>query len=179
MSLHPAQTIALIRIGLGLEFLIWSWDKLHQGWLTSGAQLVQTVSGAVERAAGPYAGFLEEVVVPNAGLFAQFVTIGEIGAGISLCLGLLTRLGAATGMWLALNFMLMRGVLGVEASIDRVFFLGCAACLLTSAGRVWGLDGWLRDLTRASGGERSASAEVGAVPRRVVVPLLRVAEKLQ
>lgn len=104
--------------------------------------------GAVERslpqAEGFYRPFLEDRVLPNADLFAQLVTIGEWAAGISLLLGLLTRVGALTGMWLTLNFMLMKGLANVSGSNDRLFFLSCLVFFLASAGLVWGVDGFLQ-----------------------------------
>jgi uncharacterized membrane protein YphA (DoxX/SURF4 family) len=161
---------------LGLEFLLWSWDKLQTGWITGGQALSNAVGAASDRAPGPYADFLAEAVLPNSGIFAQLVTLGELGAGVSLTLGLFTRLGAATGMLLVLNFMLMRGVGGVEASIDRIFFVACAICLLTGAGRVWGMDGPLR---RSLSDSETSLRFVGWARMRLPGVLLRFAHKLQ
>jgi thiosulfate dehydrogenase [quinone] large subunit len=144
------HVIAVIRIGLGIEFVAWSWAKMQEGWLQSGAALTRFLAADSGRAPGLYNDFLAAVVLPNAGLFAQLVTLGELAAGLSLAFGILTRLGAATGMWLVLNFMLMRGVVGIEASIDRIFFLACLGCLVVGAGRVWGLDGRIRALAESS-----------------------------
>jgi uncharacterized membrane protein YphA (DoxX/SURF4 family) len=144
------HVIALIRIGLGIEFLVWSWNKVQEGWLTSGSALVRFLAGDAGRAPDWYDQFLAAIVLPNADLFAQLVTFGELAAGLSLTFGILTRLGAAIGMWLVLNFMLMRGVVGIEASIDRIFFLACLGCLVAAAGRVWGMDGRIRALAESS-----------------------------
>ena len=43
-------------------------------------------------------------------VFSQLVLLGEWVAALSLTLGLLTRLGALTSMWLVLNFMLAKGL---------------------------------------------------------------------
>jgi hypothetical protein len=66
-----------------------------------------------------------------------------------LLLGLLTRVGAFTSMWLLLNYMLMKGTLlhGYENGqtySDRLYFVASIAFLLVGAGRAWGLDGTLR-----------------------------------
>ena len=144
MDQHWARGIAVIRIGLGIEFLIWAWTKVADGWLDTGAALARELRSADANPPPPYAEFLSGVVLPNGDLFAQLVTLGELGAGVSLTLGLLTRLGAGTGLCLVLNFMLMRGIAGPEASIDRIFFVACLVCVLVGAGRVWGIDSWLR-----------------------------------
>jgi uncharacterized membrane protein YphA (DoxX/SURF4 family) len=104
--------------------------------------------------------------LPNADVFARLFTLGEWVAGISLLLGLLTRLGALTGMWLMLNFMLLKGLPNIAGSIDRLFFLTCLVFLVTSAGLVWGLDGVLR---RYLAGNPLGRLATGARPRRVPV----------
>jgi uncharacterized membrane protein YphA (DoxX/SURF4 family) len=148
LALDPAQGIALLRIGLGVEFIVWAGAKVQDGWLGSGAVLAQVLIEQSGRAPSPYAYFLSAAVLPHIDLFAQLVTLGEWTAGLCLALGFITRLGAITGMWLTLNFMLMRGALGVDASIDRLFFLACLVCFLTPAGMVWGVDGVLHARSR-------------------------------
>jgi uncharacterized membrane protein YphA (DoxX/SURF4 family) len=145
-----AHVIALIRIGLGIEFLFWAWAKVQEGWLNSGYAMARFLAADSGRAPDWYDYFLATMVLPNVDLFAQLVTFGELAAGLSLTFGILTRLGAVIGMWLVLNFMLMRGVLGIDASIDRIFFLACLGCLVAAAGRVWGLDGRIRALAQSS-----------------------------
>jgi uncharacterized membrane protein YphA (DoxX/SURF4 family) len=150
MEKHWAHGVAAIRIGLGVEFLVWGWEKYLGGWLTNGAALARELRGAAANPLPFYAEFLSGVVLPNVDLFAALVTLGELGAGISLTLGLLTRLGAGTGLLLVLNFMLMRGVAGTEPSIDRIFFVACLVCILLGAGRVWGWDARLRERALSS-----------------------------
>jgi uncharacterized membrane protein YphA (DoxX/SURF4 family) len=150
MEQHWARGIAIIRIGLGIEFLVWGWSKYLEGWLINGGGLARDLQGADANPLPLYADFLTAVVVPNVDLFARLVTLGELGAGLSLTLGLLTRLGAGTGLLLVLNFLLMRGVAGTEPSIDRMFFVVCLVCVLVGAGRVWGWDARLRHRALAS-----------------------------
>ncbi|MGH2585097.1 MAG: DoxX family protein [Dehalococcoidia bacterium] len=145
MLISPAQGLAVTRMGFGLYFLASAWEKTMNGdWLESGAPLRQSLERSLPRAEGFYRPFLEDRVLPNADLFAQLVAIGEWVAGISLLFGLLTRVGALTGMWLTLNYMLMKGLENVSGSIDRLFFLTCLVFLLASAGLVWGADGFLQ-----------------------------------
>jgi uncharacterized membrane protein YphA (DoxX/SURF4 family) len=145
MLITPGQGLALTRMGFGLYFLSSAWDKTtNRNWLERGEPLRQSVERSLGGAQGFYRPFLEDTVLPNADLFAVLVTIGEWAAGISLLLGLLTRLGALTGMWLTANYMLMKGLESSSGSVDRLFFLTCLVFLLASAGLVWGVDGFLQ-----------------------------------
>jgi uncharacterized membrane protein YphA (DoxX/SURF4 family) len=145
MLISPAQGLAVIRMGFGLYFLASAWEKTVNGkWLESGEPLQQAVQRSLPESEGFYRPFLQDRVLPNADLFAELVTLGEWAVGISLLLGLLTRLGSLTGMWLTLNYMLMKGLENISGSNDRLFFLSCLVFLLASAGLVWGLDGFLQ-----------------------------------
>jgi uncharacterized membrane protein YphA (DoxX/SURF4 family) len=166
MLISSGQGLALTRMGFGLYFLSSAWEKTtNRNWLESGDPLRQAVERSLPTAEGYYRPFLEHTVLPNADLFATLVTLGEWVAGISLLLGLLTRLGALTGMWLTVNYMLMKGLESSSGSVDRLFFLTCLVFLLASAGLVWGVDGFLRRrfaggfadlLTGADGRRRTA-----------------------
>jgi uncharacterized membrane protein YphA (DoxX/SURF4 family) len=145
MLISAAQGLALARAGFGLYFIASAWEKtVNTDWLNTGEPMRQSVERQLPQAEGFYRPFLEDTVLPNADLFAELVVLGEWVAGISLLLGLLTRIGALTGMWLMLNYMLMKGLPEISGSIDRLFFLTCLVFFLTSAGLVWGLDGLLQ-----------------------------------
>jgi uncharacterized membrane protein YphA (DoxX/SURF4 family) len=151
MPLSYGPGLALLRIGVGLYFLSAAVGKLTTGWLASPDQLLTVLTGpqgSLTRGAaeGVYRPFLEGVVVPHAGLFAQLIPLGELAVGVSLSLGLLTRLGGLGGAWLSLNYMLMKGLLNSNGSIDRLFLLAEVVFVLAAAGLVWGLDGKLREM---------------------------------
>lgn len=146
-----ARALALLRIGLGLEFAIWAWVKTQDGWLTSGSALEDLLGRYPAQAEPAYAQLLEMYVLPNVDIFSRLVTLGEWTAAVALTFGFFTRFGSLVGMWLTVNFMLMRGLFDVSGSIDHVFFLGCLVCLIAAAGNVWGLDGLLRDPEQKSG----------------------------
>jgi uncharacterized membrane protein YphA (DoxX/SURF4 family) len=140
-----ARALALLRVGLGLEFAIWAWIKTLDGWLTSGSALEVLLTRYLPQAEPDYAHLLEMYVLPNVDIFSRLVTIGEWTAALTLTFGFFTRFGSLVGMWLTANFMLMRGLLDVSGSIDHVSFLGCLVCLIAAAGNVWGLDALLLD----------------------------------
>ncbi len=142
------------------------------GWFSSGDGLVQFVGRNLEGSASVYTSFLNGVVLPNAPTFAQLVVLGEWVAGLSLLLGLGTRLGGIVGAWLVLNYMLAKGLLNEAGSSDRLFFVACLTFSVASAGLVWGLDGVLRPyldfnpLTRWLIGSPTPSHEgIGDMPR--------------
>ena len=95
----------------------------------------------IQSAEGFFRPFLENVVAPNAATFAPLIALGEFTVGVTLVLGLFTRLGAITAMWLTLNYMLAKGLAAGGGSTDRLFFALDLAFLLGSAGLAWALDG--------------------------------------
>jgi uncharacterized membrane protein YphA (DoxX/SURF4 family) len=129
-----------MRMGFGLYFLADAWRKTTGEWLANGAGVASFVQMQQENATPLYGGFLTDIVLPNAGVFGLLVVAGEWAAGISLTLGLLTRLGAIVSMWLVLNFMLAKGLPNIEGSSDRLFFLAGLTFAVCSAGLAWGLD---------------------------------------
>jgi thiosulfate dehydrogenase (quinone) large subunit len=91
-----------------------------------------------------YRPFLEQVVLPNAGLFASLVTWGELLVGVSLVLGLLTRLSAAAALVITLNYMFAKGAwLWTPSSNDAAFAIISLALLIGAAGRTLGLDAFV------------------------------------
>jgi uncharacterized membrane protein YphA (DoxX/SURF4 family) len=133
--------ITLLRVALGIEYLLWAWDKTRAGWLANGDALEQILSGFAGATPQAYHAFLATIVLPHVDVFAKLVTLGEWGAGITLTLGLLPRVGALTGLWLAINFLFLRGVFPLEASIDRIFAFAGVACLFTPGASLWAIVG--------------------------------------
>lgn len=160
MVVSAAKSLAVCRIGFGLYYLSYAWDKISKNWLTDAGPLTgflfgnpaaqPPTRGTVANAEAFYRGFLESVVQPNPLLFSQLLTLGELVTAVLLTVGLLTRFGALTGIFLNVNYMLMKGFVANGGSIDRLFALADLAFLLGAAGLVWGLDGLWRDQLRAN-----------------------------
>jgi uncharacterized membrane protein YphA (DoxX/SURF4 family) len=144
MPLRAAQALGLIRMAFGLYFVVSALRKTTSGWLTSPESMTAFIERNTEASTLFYRGFLESSVLPNADRFAQLVVLGEWVAGVCLLGGLLTRLGALSGMWLMLNYMLAKGLPSFEGSQDRLFFASCAVFALSGPGLALGLDGVLR-----------------------------------
>ncbi len=170
--------VALVRILIGLYFGNEAIRKLSHGWLTGGSDFARTVrSYPAARSSGWYHHFVSDVLLAHASVFAPLVTLGECSVAVSLTLGLLTRAGALTAIWLNLNFMLLRGVGNPSGTIDKVFLLAEVLFVITAAGQTWGLDGLLRDwLSRTfvtswlAGAGRESLAEAGPRERGPVDP---------
>jgi thiosulfate dehydrogenase [quinone] large subunit len=177
--------LAFIRIGVGLAMLSNGINKLGvkieggqpaANWFTA-PPLRGILDGAIKSpAVDPlYRGFLESAALPNAETFAALVTIGELLVGLSLTLGLLTRLGGFGGAFLHLNYMLMKGLLSHGGYTDRLFFGLEIVLAVTAAGYVLGLDGvlrasvpaWLRALMSPTPDDEPGAEPV---PQRVTQP---------
>jgi len=92
-----------------------------------------------------YGRFVESVVIPNFTLFAWVIFLAELLVGLSLLTGTLTRLGAAVGLLMALNLGV--GMLAVPHEWPWSYIMLAMfhfVFLFTAAGRVLGVDAWLR-----------------------------------
>ena len=78
----------VIRLYLAYIFIPAGWHKITEGgWVFGdGAPIQGMVSGAVaaEGTPGWYVWFLENIVQPNASLFATLVAVGELAVGLGL-----------------------------------------------------------------------------------------------
>jgi thiosulfate dehydrogenase [quinone] large subunit len=152
----PHAWLALLRVVVGAWFVKAVWTKLAIGFaggvlpypMVSPRFVAFHPKRVAEFAAGNpigwYKDFLEQTVLPHAGLFATLQVWGEVAVGIGLTLGLLTRLSALVGLYLAVNFGLASqwmsfGQQGFHLLLvtSMIIFIGAGA------GRAWGLDALL------------------------------------
>jgi thiosulfate dehydrogenase [quinone] large subunit len=180
--------LAFVRIAVGLAMLSNGLNKLGvkveggppaANWLATAAPLKASLEAALKSpAVDPlYKSFLEAVALPNVEVVAALVALGEVLVGLSLTLGLLTRLGGVGGAFLVLNYMLYKGLPTNGGWIDHLVFALTIMLAVTAAGSVLGLDGllrawvpgWVRALMSPS---PEAAPEPGAVavPERQVQP---------
>ncbi|WP_366248814.1 DoxX family protein [Terribacillus aidingensis] len=141
-SKAAAALWAVIRIYLGYSWLTGGLGKLTGGGFDASGFL----QGAVAQAGGDHpavqgwwAVFLEQVALPNAGLFSFLVMWGEILVGIALILGVFTNFAALMGITMNFAF-LFSGTVSTNAQMVllTVFLLVAGA----NAGR-YGLDRWV------------------------------------
>jgi thiosulfate dehydrogenase [quinone] large subunit len=109
-STSAAWLWLVVRLYVASVFLPAGWEKITSGkWLFGdGAPVQGMVNGAIQSSDTPgwYVWFLQNIVVPNAGLFATLVALGEFAVGLGLLVGLLTGIAAFGGVFLNSNFLL-------------------------------------------------------------------------
>ncbi|HET8571607.1 MAG TPA: DoxX family protein [Candidatus Limnocylindria bacterium] len=139
----------IVRLYLGYEWLSSGLGKLGSpAW--TGAQAGAAVNGFAQGAlaktggdhpdvTGWYAWFLQNVVVPNAGIFGWLVTIGELAVGLALILGALTGIAAFFGIVMNANYLLA----GTVSSNPILIILGTLLVLAWRNAGWLGLDRWL------------------------------------
>lgn len=139
----------IVRLYLGYEWLTSAFGKLGSpAW--TGAQAGAAVNGFAQGGlaktggdhpdvTGWYAWFLQNVVVPNAGIFGWLVTIGELAVGLALILGALTGIAAFFGIVMNANYLLA----GTVSSNPILIILGTLLVLAWRNAGWLGLDRWL------------------------------------
>lgn len=142
---------------------IWVIPRLYVGyeWLAAGIEKVQSpvwagaqagtaitgfVNGALKKTAGDhpdvqgwYATFLQSVVLPNAALWSQMVSYGELLVGIALILGAFTGIAAFFGSFMNANYLLA----GTVSTNPVLFAIATLLVLAWKTAGWWGLDRWL------------------------------------
>lgn len=97
---------------------------------------------------GLYGAFLEKVVIPHFAFFGYLLLVLEIYTGLSLFLGLLTRLPSALGILMTLNLMVaLLAVPGEQPWTYILLLMFHLVFFITRAGRNWGLDQILLEKT--------------------------------
>jgi len=147
--------MAVVRVGVAL---LWiqnlSWKAPPDFGKNSGGGLYKWAKFAVDKPVfGPYARFVEHVVLPNFTVFGWLTLLVEAGLGAFLLVGLATRLWALIGI--AQSVAIALSVLNAPHEWHWAYFLmilAHVALFATAAGRSFGVDGVLRPTWRASSG---------------------------
>ena len=112
----------VVRLYMAYVYLPAGWGKITSGkWLFGDGSPIQgLVGGAISSEDTPawYAWFLENIVKPNASLFATLVALGETAIGLGLLVGLLTGIAGFAAAFVNGNFVLA-GVARIEPRPDH------------------------------------------------------------
>ncbi|MCM3034143.1 MULTISPECIES: DoxX family protein [unclassified Niallia] len=103
-----AGILAVFRIYLGYQFIHAGYGKIVGGSFDASGFLqgaIASSTGDHPAVQGWWAAFLENVALPNAGLFTFLVQWGELLVGIALILGLFTNFAAIMGMIMNFSFL--------------------------------------------------------------------------
>jgi len=153
----PDRWLAVLRIAVGVWFAKAIFTKLSLT-LAWGFLPVPTASDrwlhvmpilVTKYAEGNPIGFFKEFllthVVPNSSTYAQLTAFGEAAVGLGLVFGCLTSLAAAIGLVLVVNYGLAVQWQGsAQQGFHYMLISTLVVILATRAGRVWGVDGWVR-----------------------------------
>ena len=152
----------VVRLYMAYVYLPSGWGKVTSGvWLFGdGSPIMGLVGPAAASPATPswYASFLNSVVLPNAGLFATLVALGELAVGVALLLGILTGFAAFGAVFLSSNFVLA-GVLG---SNPVLIMLGTLLVVAWRNAGWIGVDRWLLSWAHWRFGGADATVHVPA-----------------
>lgn len=140
----PRWLIVILRLHLGVILLLTVSGKLFRPEPFS-VEMVGYLDGVTRRSAPEfYQAFIQQIVLPHAQLFSYLVMTGEVVAGLSVLLGVGTRVGAVVAMFLFVNYMFSKGAyFWSPNSEDAAVFFSALVCCLGAAGRVFGIDAYL------------------------------------
>lgn len=134
------SALTVLRIYLGLVFLVSAWLELVRGHAPELTKLLQG------EGSGPvwYHRLAEQLILPRVTLVASLIAWYQLLVGCCLILGLGTRMAAALAFLLALTFMLAEGSwLWTPSSPYPGWTMVSLALLVGAAGRTFGLDAFL------------------------------------
>jgi uncharacterized membrane protein YphA (DoxX/SURF4 family) len=137
----PRWTVVPLRLYLAAGFLLGTAGRLAN-WSGWRDEVHGFLGGYLPYAPAFYRPVMS-LALQHVDLFARLVFVGEALVGLSLFLGVATRLGAVIGIFLSLNYLLSKGNTPWSVNNDFAFIIGMLVVALTRAGRTFGLDVWL------------------------------------
>lgn len=135
--------LALFRMYAGCFWLAYGTSKFEPNWAGGKHEFLEAVTFSAKDTTEPFKGFLLNFVVPHQAVFAELIAYGETLVGIALLLGLLTKIGAAGSIFLALNYFFATGKFTVYFGVESLELMAAAVgvlLLLTPSNRYASLD---------------------------------------
>jgi thiosulfate dehydrogenase [quinone] large subunit len=123
--------LTALRLCLGVFFLFMGIGKL--GWLASSGALRAQLSGWAESAPTLSRAYIQTVCLPGVEVFARAVPLGELAVGVALLVGGYTRLAAAMGLLMILNFHFASGIMFTYGYLTNGYGLPVLGGLLALA----------------------------------------------
>ena len=147
LGIRNTYALALVRIGVGILFLIFGEYKVFGTTFTLHGGFEYWINKFLEAGAYPFmAPILRGFVLPHATIIAFLVAYGELAIGLGLALGLLVRSASFCGLLLMLTMLFSSDYPGAGALFwqyfgaslsHSVFALCFAAFLFGRADSVW------------------------------------------
>lgn len=150
----PERWLAVLRIVVGLWFLKSMATKLtvvllggvlpvpaaSDRWVAVMPRLLARY--AADNPFPAYKAFL--LTAAREPMFAELTALGETVVGLSLTLGVLTRLGATVGLTQVVFYGLaVQHLSSGQQGFHVLLFAAMIAFIGAAAGRRWGVDGWI------------------------------------
>jgi uncharacterized membrane protein YphA (DoxX/SURF4 family) len=136
--------LAVFRILVGATWLIHGYGKITDAqFALPNGTCYQIVSGMIGNNQSILHDYVTNIVLPNITIFAHLDAWGEFLTGVSLVLGLLTRVGGLVGLLLPLQYFLMKGAyahLDGYSGLDFLTMLASGLNLVLPTGAVFGFD---------------------------------------
>jgi thiosulfate dehydrogenase [quinone] large subunit len=156
-----SYALALVRIGVGILFLIFGQYKVFGTTFTLHGGFQYWINKFLEGGAYPFmAPILRGFVLPHATIIAFLVAYGELAIGLGLTLGLLVRSASFCGLLLMLTMLFSSDYPGAGAPFwqyfgaslsHSVFALCFAAFLFGRADSAWSVRVWRKNHSINSG----------------------------
>ncbi len=163
----------IFRLYAGYEWISAGYGKLTSpAWTgaTAGTALTGFIRNALTLSSGEhpsvqgwYAGFLQNVVLPNATVWSYLVAWGETLVGVALILGIFTGIAAFVGSFMNVNYLMA----GAVSTNPILFVIATWLVLAWRTAGWWGLDRWILPLlgTPWRPGQVSRSGHEGGSPQ--------------
>lgn len=171
----PVLWLAVLRVYLGVIWLIEGVKKVREGWLDPGRNFIAVMprpedlplesTDAVTNATQvtqfypepllkkppqAFQWFMETFIEPNAYLFQVLIVLAEAAIGLALIAGLFTVLASLGSIFLCLNF-----ILSAMAGSEIFWYIFAGIVMFGGAGRAFGLDyyviPWLKQRWKRTG----------------------------
>src|SRR5258705_8041475 len=150
---YPERWLAILRITVGLWFLKSIFTKVTIAVIAglipipaASARWIETMPKLIAKYAADnpipgYKAFLLGTVVPEQA-YAHLTALGEVAIGLSLTLGLLTRVGAGFGALQVLMYgLVVQHMSPGQQGFHVMLFTMMVAFFFARAGLTWGVDG--------------------------------------
>ncbi len=131
--------LTLLRVFIGLRFLLEGIHKFQDGWFGDWAKLYSGASNMLWSDATPqwYIWIMKTFIVPYQMVLQKAIVVAEIGLGLMLIFGIFTALAALGTMAMSASFVMAAWG---GAFWDPLILLIGSFALLGGAGRAFGLD---------------------------------------
>ena len=139
MTISSIRALAILRIAVGILFLIFSEYKVFGTQFTLGGGFQSWINRFLDNGAYPFmVPILRSFVLPHATAIAFLVAYGELAIGIALVLGILVREASLCGAVYMLTLLFSSDYPGPNAAFWQYFgaslsHLVLALCFVTFA----------------------------------------------